>query len=503
MSTQNRVLLISVVCLGVTAAIIVNSEVPVPNAMALRYLILIASCSWKQFHSLRTSAVEPDREYIWPSGHGRIEHYGSSPYLAPRNLNTSLAWSWHESGLTRYARVPNSVNIDDKKNIYLCALDGIRKFTQNGEMLWNFTLEDPREAGEMPDAASLYKGAVYVTTMKGRVFAISMETGKALWQIQLPSKSCDGNNGWVSVHEGTVITGSDVSDEAPGHVKGRYADQHVTGISAQNGTVLWTFKPVAPVWNFHASFAGDGTFTFQDYEGRAYRNRVRDGTNIWTKGGRIGSWTDGSSVLGPNRVVYTVANQAGMANPGDGPANPGYVTAYRLEDGKRLWEAEVPRAPNNIGAVGRLAGHTGLSYVQPIGQQCHQGYPTDVYALDAESGKVQWIFKGPSQKDSLQAGDRNTFAQMSRSGIGRVRPITLPNPWSAPTIDGDGTVFIGSEEGGFYSLRDSNLDGQVDGAEEVSVLETDACFSGSSSAAIAPGMVVASSIDAMYVFKTQ
>jgi outer membrane protein assembly factor BamB len=192
-----------------------------------------------------------------------------------------------------------------------------------------------------------------------------------------------------------------------------------------------------------------------------------------------------------------------MANPGDGPANPGYVTAYRLEDGKQLWEATVPRAPNNIGAVGRLAAHTGLSYVQPIGQQLHKGYPTDVYALDAETGKVQWIFKGPAQKRKLQAGDSNLKAQGQRHFIGHVRTVTLPNPWSAPTIDGDGTVFIGSEEGGFYSLRDTNLDGQVDGSEEVSVLETAACFSGSASAAIAPGMVVATNIDTMYVFKIQ
>ena len=82
-----------------------------------------------------------------------------------------------------------------------------------------------------------------------------------------------------------------------------------------------------------------------------------------------------------------------------------------------------------------------------------------------------------------------------------VRRITLPNPWSAPTIDARGTVFIGSEEGKFYALADLNGDGVISGDKEKSSYDTHACFSGSFSPAIAPGMVVAASIDTMYVFK--
>ena len=115
--------------------------------------------------------------------------------------------------------------------------------------------------------------------------------------------------------------------------------------------------------------------------------------------------------------------------------------------------------------------------------------------------KVQWIFNGPTEKIRLQAGDDNPIAVMSRLAAG-VRPVTLPNPWSAPTIDASGVVFIGSEEGPMFSLQDANGDGRVEGDQEVSRFETGACFSGSSSPAIAPGMMVAASIDAMYVFKT-
>jgi len=464
--------------------------------MAIVCLILIA-CIRQCFSIAMTQMRQGlDGRYIWPSGRGRIEHYSSSPFVAPRNLSGSLAWTWHDP-VARYANVPNAVNIDDTMNIYLTSLDGIRKFTPNGELLWAYTPH--REVGEeMPDTASLYKGAVFVSTTAGRIVAVSMRTGEELWKTKLAST--DGNNGWVSVHEDTVITGSDANDLNRGESTGRRADTRVTGLNASDGSVRWTFEPEAPVWNFLASFANDGTFTFQDYEGRAYRNRVSDGTLIWKSGGLVGSWTDGSSLLGPNRVVYAVGNYPGMAYPGDGPSNPGVISAYRLEDGELLWRTIVPRAPNEQPAIGHLAGYEGLSLVQPIGQQCHQGFPTDVYALDAETGRVRWIFNGPNQKEELQAGDSNLLAQFQRASAG-VRRITLPNPWSAPSIDASGTVFIGSEEGPFYALQDANSDGLVKGAAEVSTLDTKACFSGSSSPAIAPGMVVVASIDAMYVFK--
>mmetsp|Transcript_87207 Transcript_87207/g.202992 ORF Transcript_87207/g.202992 Transcript_87207/m.202992 type:complete len:481 (-) Transcript_87207:62-1504(-) len=436
---------------------------------------------------------EPATEHFWPSGTGRIQSYTSSPFAASRDLKDSLSWTWHSSQ-NRYGVVPGGANIDKDKNIYLEALDGIRKFSPEGELLWEYL--PPRDRGEeMPDMSSIYEGAVYVSTTHGRIIAISMETGKELWVTKL--RSTDGNNGWVSVEGGVVITGSDAAEwNRFIRIPGRSADQFVTGLNATDGRVMWKFKPDAPVWNFMGSFVGDGTFTFQDYEGRAYRCSALDGSLIWKAGGVLGSWTDGSALLGPNRVVYTVSNRDYFG----GTDAHGYVSAFRLEDGKPLWRATVPRPPNNMPAIGRLTGRTGLSLVQPIGQQCVQGSPTDVYALDAETGKLQWVFNGPAQKDRLQAGDSNVLAQQQRTQAG-VRSITAPNPWSAPTIDAEGTVFIGSEEGPFFALADLDGDGVVQGDQEVSRLETGACFSGSSAAAIAPGMMVATSIDAMYVFK--
>ena len=40
------------------------------------------------------------------------------------------------------------------------------------------------------------------------------------------------------------------------------------------------------------------------------------------------------------------------------------------------------------------------------------------------------------------------------------RTMCLPNGWSAPTIAADGTVFVGSEEGPMFALRDEDSDGR-------------------------------------------
>mmetsp|Transcript_118339 Transcript_118339/g.382015 ORF Transcript_118339/g.382015 Transcript_118339/m.382015 type:complete len:463 (+) Transcript_118339:70-1458(+) len=419
--------------------------------------------------------------YFWPSGHGVVGRYSNSPYMGPKNLSASLAWSWHHpSG--RFHTLTFGTAIDDKKNIYLTASDAIRKFSPNGTLLWTF----PAGWGkEFPNAGTLMDGAFYTSATDGRVIAIDMETGKQAWSNHA-SLGIDGTNGFVSAHAGVVVAGT--------HSKS--SNTKVSGFDARTGNKLWSFAPDAPVWNFLASFPGDGTFTFQDLEGRAYRCSLKDGSLIWKAGGVKGTWTDGSSLLGPNGVVYTVNTFAGQS--GFSKSLHGSLNAYNLSDGGLLWNFTTPMPPNNLPAIGRLGRSPRLSVVQPIGQQVLKGAPTDVYAFDAETGAVQWIFKGPSQQGPFQAGE--TQGVKDRMLAGR-RPMCLPNPWSAPSIDAAGTVYIGNEEGNFYALADKDGNGHVEGEGEVSSYNTGACFAGSAGPSHAPGMVVIASCDTMFVFQ--
>merc|ERR1712060_694027 len=104
------------------------------------------------------------------------------------------------------------------------------------------------------------------------------------------------------------------------------------------------------------------------------------------------------------------------------------------------------------------------------------------------------------QRGKFQARDTEPLQVASRT-IMRNRAITLLNPWSAPSIDDDGTVYIGNQDGLFFALRDENRDGYVAGEKEARKFDTGGCFMGSMSPAIAPSMVAVGSIDTLWVFK--
>merc|ERR1719401_3272495 len=85
--------------------------------------------------------------------------------------------------------------------------------------------------------------------------------------------------------------------------------------------------------------------------------------------------------------------------------SPGFIEAHKVKDGELLWKSAVPMPPNNAPAIGKLPGHAELSIVQPGGYQGAKGGPTGVWAYDATTGKMQWSFNGPAQKEDHQAAE--------------------------------------------------------------------------------------------------
>jgi len=433
---------------------------------------------------------DPQGHYYWPTARGPVGSFTSSPF--PQTFNISEpTWSWHHpDGL--WSTIPIGVCIDEKKDLYLSAADGIRKFSPDGNLIWTYV---KRDTEEIHYAASLLDGSLFDITSAGRVFALSMETGQELWSTKVASDS-DGNYGHVVAHGGIVIAGAEQSE----HIDGREkpccgsANHKLIGLSAKDGHKIWTYAPEIPVWNFMATFAGDGTFIFQDLEGRAHRCNASDGTLIWKAGGVPGSWTDGAALLGPNGIVYTVSNFFNAPGPA-----PGQLTAFTFSDGKEIWRRTVENPPNNMPAIGRLAGHEGLSVVQSMGMQCTPGAELTVMAYDAETGERQWVFEGPRQQGPMVAGDAEGMLAREQN---KIQIATLPNPWGPPAIDGKGTVYLGSEAGHFFALQDLNGDGRVEGDQEVSDFETRAAFVGSAGPAMAPGILAVGSINQLYVWRS-
>jgi len=423
-------------------------------------------------------------EHISPTARGKHGSYTwSREYTAPLELsNRTLAWRWsHPWG--RFFSLTYGTVLDHKLNIYLSAADAVRKFSPDGQILWEYRTLPARSM----DSYVLWKGALYGSRSDGVVFAINIESGRLLWTTKVGHMFPE-DNGMANVQDGILVVDSDpLTTEYQSKVR---------GINATDGTLLWAFQPDKPVWNFMAYFPGDGSVVFQDYEGKAYRLKLQTGELIWKVGGNPGSWTDGSMSLGPDNVVYTVGCKLWMGLGGHWA--PGNLWAYRLSDGQLLWQTQTPRPPNVAPAIGKLYKKDTLSVVQAIGQQVNQGAGTDVYAYDAETGAVQWKFAGPAQQGPLQAGDLE--GQPIRDAIVG-RGLCLPNPWSAPAIDAAGTVYVGNQDGLFFALRDVNGDGTVEGPDEVSSFDTKAAFAGSAGPSLGPGMVVAASCDSLFVFR--
>lgn len=172
---------------------------------------------------------------------------------------------------------------------------------------------------------------------------------------------------------------------------------------------------------------------------------------------------------------------------------PGKLTKRDLSDGRIRWQVTTPHPPNNQPVIGH-----GL-VIQPMGSQQQQHAYSHVYAYDQNAGEVRWVFHGPAQQGRLQASGDEFLGAQKQDGL---PAICYPNPWSAPGFGQDGTVYIGNQEGGFYSLRDHNADGVVSGPAEVSVYEMLAAFAGSSSLDIAPGVLAIASCDTMFVFRS-
>ena len=449
-----------------------------------------ASFSVLQTHQLLTKdhVKKEEEEFFWASGRGNFPEYAVSQHPAPFKLADAFAWQWHHP-LGRFATLTYGTAIDGESNIYLSAADGIRKFDQNGTMLWEYE----SLPAEVVNAPSVYDGMVYSSDTHGNAFALDMETGHVVWNTSV-AVNIGQDNGFNMVHAGIALVACDWREPSPMGA----ANHKIKALNASTGGVLWTYVPDTAVWNFLPLFVDDDSFVFQDMTGKVYRLTLSTGDLVWKTGGLNGTWTDGGAAVGANGLVYAVNNNH---RPDEDPKTedmPGTLSAYNLTDGQLVWTITTPRPPNNAPAVGHVKNLPDFSVVMPLCQQVRPGATCDVHVYDAETGGLRWVFHGPSQDGLLQAGDLEGVLGRTKRGV---RGMCLPNGWSAPTIDAEGTVFVGNEMGNFYALRDLDGDGVTFGEGEVAFYDTKAAFSGSSSPAVAPGLLAVASCDTLFVFK--
>jgi len=431
----------------------------------------------------RTQLPEAPRPYYWRGKNGDMLRTGASAFAGPFNLSAGPAWSWQEegNGLVRAAPL-----IDGDRNIYLATIRGnIYKFTRDGQIIWQYS-----STHSIPDVPALYDGLIYAATTDGHVIALDMLTGQLRWRAKAGDSSA-GDTWSMTAGEGTVIAAT----SADGVMNNR-----LVALGAKDGSFKWSFEPEVPVYNVLAAIK-DGSVVFSNLFGDPYRLRLADGSVIWHAGPAGGNssgvsraFSTGGAVIGPNGVVYVTSNT-------DHDAREGHVSAFSFEDGSLLWRRSTGYEANNAAAVGQLGPGGRLAVVVGVGanpdmpdqklQALHQAptseKPARVLALDAESGAELWRHELPTWH-GWAAGD--TIVP---------HHICLPDSFGNPALAADGTVYVGFESGHLYGIRDKDGNGRIEG-DEVSSFDTGNAFQGSP--AIAPGLLVATPCNGLYVFRT-
>jgi outer membrane protein assembly factor BamB len=265
-------------------------------------------------------------EYFWPEARGRFGSYSVSPYVGPRDLSTTLAWTWSNHGpsndLSKYSTAAHSgLVMDDERSIYLSSTDGIRKFSSDGQLLWHAKMPTWR-------IPALYQGACYVSSSEGTMYALSMRTGEVLWSRNF-TDHLDTDISGVGVRHGVIVT------ESEGIQGGGAAA--VCGLNATTGEELWKFQTEGILWNFMPMFTDNDTFVFQDRAGGSYHHRLSDGARIWKAGyaPKQDDFTDGMTMLADG-VVYTTHSD-GTCCQADQSAT---LRAYDLSSGRQLWNQD-------------------------------------------------------------------------------------------------------------------------------------------------------------------
>jgi len=302
------------------------------------------------------------------------------------------------------------------------------------------------------------------STTSGYVFAIDLDSGDELWATWA-SNDIAGVKGSVACKGGIVVVATNRCTDRYCY---RYrnqtnvltpGNQYVRGLSAADGSSVWEYKTFQPTWNMIPLWGPGTSVLFQDWEGRLYSLDYLTGAENFKVGGDIGTHTNAAAVYsaaGHNMVVALGVQHytSGRCNPYPAPGilpscwtwpgTKGFIRAYNVSSGRRLWEVETsePPASASISVLNSPAMHTRL--VVTLGHNCYHGSPSQIWGLDPNNGNIRWIKEGPTLWTGFCAGDKEG-ADIRRAMGGRDK--CNPNSWSLPVADATGDLYVGNQVG--------------------------------------------------------
>jgi outer membrane protein assembly factor BamB len=229
-----------------------------------------------------------------------------------------------------------------------------------GRVLWRFDT-----AGWA--VPSFDGAAVYFPTADHRLLALSKQSGKVFWSIEMPQV-------FGPLPPGSVTSGFG-SSTAAGRVVAM--DIVLFGFAAQTGELGWTFKPPLRIQDITLP-ASDGVHIFTATPGgTAYSLDAATGAVLW------------ESFIGDTAAVLYSPVSAGDAvyisfTVRAEPIDSGGIVALRAATGERLWSFYFPRATPFTAPRG---------WIQPAVSGDLVLAPTEgtaLFALDRQTGRVAW-----------------------------------------------------------------------------------------------------------------
>ncbi len=264
---------------------------------------------------------------------------------------------------------------------------------------------------------------LFVSEPKGRVRAYNAASGKDLWKVQLKDTEIEGGTGFG---HGMVLLGT--------------KNGEVIALNAASGVREWSSQVSSEI--LAPPSVGSGIVVVQTVDGKIFGLATATGDRLWMQEHSVPALTlRGTSTP----VIVSDVVLTGLAN--------GNVVAYRLSDGKQLWEVPVSE-PRGRSAIERLTDVDAPPLV--VGSTLYAAaYHGKLVAFNLQAGRILWardisVYSGmAADANIIYVSDENGYVTALDLATGtRVwQQKGLHGRWlSAPAVIGN-TVAVGDFEG--------------------------------------------------------
>ncbi|WP_321423209.1 PQQ-binding-like beta-propeller repeat protein [uncultured Methanobacterium sp.] len=395
-----------------------TGNITINNTTTLRYAAVDLAGNWSPLYlqNYVIGTYGPENS-DWPIFQNNGNNTGQSNYTGPQTNITR----WTYNNVTIYG----SAVIGSDGTIYICSNEGIiYAFNTNGTLKWIYTINSYLFGSPTIGA----DGTIYFMSWSNSTLYALVDNGTSgvlKWNF-----TAGGNNFGLSPSIGADGTIYIISSDNTGSIL--YAID-------LNGNLKWTYSNVGIVYGTSPIIVSDGTIILADYNGTIYAINP-DGTLKWLYrlNGEVYYSTfsignDGTIYIGTkNGILYALNNNGSVkwtCNIGESIygapsiATNGeiYVVGssklYALNSaGSLLWSYTIGSAVGNS-VTSPAIGKDGIIYV---------GSSTGLYAL-TPNGTLIWSY-------------------------------TTGSICGSPSINSNGTLYVGTINGTFYAFKDIIID---------------------------------------------